>query len=265
MAEQEPTLLLKPKRVKQAVKHLSKGGRFRFTFRNLYYKLIRTGDWPQPQQEPVTTLERFKNALQDYEDQHGPIPGRIRNVDRLSEVNLATLPPDVADYTTRRVLVFDRQEVFLSFVFNGFFRKLEIGLLLWPDYPSLVSSTIHEHLAAGAKTSLYLLHDCNRAGYDLREQIKDAFHEYGNKAHIVDLGLRFRQASNLGIPIRADVAREDTADLDPLQFGDSGERQEARLMLRSGCFAHLEELPPLRMLRWTYSRIATRTQDIGYG
>lgn len=258
-------LQLKPKRLKRAVRQLSRGGKFRFTLRNLYYKLLRTGDWPQPQQDPLDTLERFKDALQAYEDQHGPVPGRIRNVDRLSEMDMATLPPDVADYTTRRVLVCDRQEVFLSFIFNGFFRKLEIGLLLWPNYPQLVANQIHEHLGSGAKTTLYLLHDCNRAGYDFKETVQEAFQEHGNKAHIVDLGMRFRQASNLGVPIRSDTAREDSSDLDPLQFGDSGERQEVRLMLRSGCFAHLEELSPLRMLRWTYSRIATRTQDVGYG
>ena len=110
-------LQLKPKRLKRAVRQLSRGGKFRFTLRNLYYKLVRTGDWPQPQQDPLDTLDRFKDALQAYEDQHGPVPGRIRNVDRLSEMDLATLPPDVADYTTRRVLVCDRQEVFLSFIF----------------------------------------------------------------------------------------------------------------------------------------------------
>ena len=112
---------------------------------------------------------------------------------------------------------------------------------------------------------MYLLHDCNRAGYDLRDKVRDAFRDYGKKANIVDLGLRFRQACNLGMTIRTDKAREDQSDIDPLQFGASGERQEARLMLRSGCFAHLEDLPPLRMMRWTYSRIATRVQDIGLG
>ena len=256
---------LEPKSLKRAVRALSKQGRFRFTLRNLYYKLVRVGLWPPPNQEPIAALSRFRTALQDYEKQHGPIPGRIRHVDRLPEVDLAQLPPDVADYTTRRVIVFDRQETFLVFALNGFFRKIEIGLLVWPDYPQLVWERIHDHLAGGATTTIYLLHDCNRLGYDMKRRVEEQFQQYGPLARIVDVGLRFRQASNLGIAIRNDEQRAEHTDIDPLNFGVSGDRQEARLLMRSGSFAHLEELPPLRMMRWTYSRIATRMNDVGFG
>lgn len=256
---------LDPKRVKPAVRALSKRGRFRFTMRNLYYKLVRVGAWPQPNLDPIAALGRFREALQQYESRHGPIPGRIRHADRLPEIDLAQLPPDIADYTTRRVIVFDRQESFLVFALNGFFRKIEIGLLVWPDYPKLVWERMHQHLAGGAATTIYLLHDCNRFGYDMKHKMQEALRDYGAMARVVDLGLRFRQASNLGVAIRNDASRADPSELDPLKFGVSGDRQEARLLLRSGSFAHLEELPPLRMMRWTYSRIATRVHDVGYG
>ena len=52
MADQEPTLQLKQKRVNRAVQRLTKGGQFRFTLRNLYYKMIRMGGWPQPLSRP---------------------------------------------------------------------------------------------------------------------------------------------------------------------------------------------------------------------
>ncbi len=256
---------LRHKRVIKAARALSKQGRFRFTLRNFYYKLIRVGEWPAPREDPVAALARFKESLQEYEQRHGPVPGRIRHVDRLPEVDVTGLPPDVADYTTRRVLVCDRQETFLLFALNGFYRKIEIGLLVWPEYPQLVWQRIRRHMADGATMTFYLLHDCNRKGYHMRREMAAVLGEFGDRCHIFDLGLRFRQCCNLGITIHNDPTLASHDDVEALALGASGEQQEARLLLRSGSFAHLEELPPLRMMRWTYRRIAKRVEDLGYG
>ena len=58
--------VLKRGPVKRAIRQLSKHGRFRFTLCNLYYKMIRVGMWPAPQQDPVAALARFRAALQAY-------------------------------------------------------------------------------------------------------------------------------------------------------------------------------------------------------
>ena len=36
-------------------------------------------------------------------------------------------------------------------------------------------------------------------------------------------------------------------------------------LLRSGSYALIEELPPLRAMRWIYGRVAKGAEDVGFG
>jgi hypothetical protein len=46
----------------------------------------------------------------------------------------------------------------------------------------------------------------------------------------------------------------------------AGETDESfEPMLRSGSYALLEELTPLRAMRWIYGRVARGAEDVGFG
>jgi hypothetical protein len=240
---------------------LSRSGKFRYTLRNLYYYLQRKDVIPVRKDDPLAELERFKQALQEYETSCGPLPGRIRRAELPPEPDVSELHADVMDYTVRRILVFDRVEPFLLFALNGFHRKLEIGLLIWPDYPRHAWRMHERQPGDGPRRTFYLLHDCNRSGYELRPKVRRVVDSWGLNDKVVDLGLRFRQAGNLGLTIQKRRAGGDSL---PEDFHEA-DFEEARLLLYSGNFVHLEEMSPLRMMRWAYRRIAKRSQQVGFG
>lgn len=258
--------VLKQKHVRKAVNAVSKHGKFRYTLRNLYYKLLRDGAFPVPVGDPVEGLRQFKQELEVYEKSNGPLPGRIRHADLPPEPDLSALHSDVIDYTVRRILVFDRPETFLVFALNGFHRKIEIGLLIWPDYPRHAWKMHERHSEESQQRTFYLIHDCNRAGYEMKRNVKKAVDTWGLDDRVVDIGLRFRQAGNLGLTIQERHAESATAGEDrmPVELTE-GDYEEAQLLLPSGNYVHLEELSPLQMMRWAYGRIAKRPQDLGFG
>lgn len=266
MRENGPEGLLKHEPLQAAVEAVSKGGLFRYTLRNLYYRLQRDAAIPRLSPDPVDDLQQFRRALRAYEKTHGPLPGRIRHADLPPEPDPAALHSDVMDYTVRRILVFDRLESFLVFALNGFHRKIEVGLLIWPDYPRHAWQMHERHPEECPRRTFYLLHDCNKAGYEMKAKVRKLAGRWGRGDKVVDVGLRFRQAGNLGLTIQERPPEFSTAAEDLLS-GElaEGDFEEAQLLLRSGNYVHLEELSPLQMMRWAYRRIAKRAQDVGFG
>lgn len=258
--------LLNRDHVRKAVRAVSKNGRFRYTLRNVYYKLLRDGAWPEPAGDDDAALQTFECALEEYEEKYGVLPGRIRAVDLPPEPNLGDLHEDIADYTVRRIIVFDRVEPFLVFAANGFHQRIEIGLALWPDYPLHIWKMHERHPDLSTERTFYVVHDCTRDGYALTEQVRKFVADNELPDNVVDVGLRFIQASNLGLPIRTEANRAGNGRVaDWPETMSAGDADEARLMFRAGHFTHLEELSPLQMLRWAYRRVAKRSQDIGFG
>ena len=245
--------LLSARALAEAATSLSHDGEFLFTPRNLYYELIRRGAWPAPSGASREALVAFRRALGDHQRAHHALEGLIRAGDARARVPPAHLR-DIFDYSVRRVLVFDRVETFLLFALNGFHRKIEVALLAHPDFPAHVARRLERQLAAGLRTAFYTVHDASRSGSKLRARTRKLLAPHG-KPRMADVGLSFAQAFRMGVPVR--MGR-------PSPEPGPGALEE-QLLLASGNYAHLEELPPLELMRWVYERIARGADDLGFG
>ena len=222
---------------------------------------MRREAWPAPKRAPREELLDFRHALDDYERAHQRIGGLIR----AHEARAAVPPPhapDVFDYSVRRVLVFDRVETFLLFAVNGFHRKIEVALLANDAsrqssfFPAHVARRLERQLEGGLRTAFYLVHDANRRGKKLRSRTSTHLVEHG-KPRIADVGLTFAQAFQLGIPVRTGAEkRAETKGPEAL---------EEDLLLASGNYAHLEDMPPLALMRWAYERVSRGAEELGFG
>jgi hypothetical protein len=243
----------------EAARAVSAGGRFAYTKRNLYYELVRRGAYPAPAGDPAHAFEVFRDALRAAERAEGKLEGLIRPSHTPPGVLEAPSgDPDLFDYAVRRALVFDRLDVFLLFVKNGFHRKLEIALAVAPDFPGYVWRSLERQIALGHKTVFYAVHDASRAGYRMRKELREALAARGASPRVLDIGLTFPQAFQLGVPVRS-LGRETPGardgEIDP----------EAQLLLKAGSYAHLEEMPPHALMTWAYGRLARKHEDVGFG
>ena len=253
---------LHDKALHEAVSAVSASGTFAFTARNVYYELVRRGAWAAPTRAPREELLSFRHALDQYENKHQRIGGLIR----AHEARAAVPPPhapDVFDYSVRRVLVFDRVETFLLFAVNGFHRKIEVALLACDAtrddasfFPAHVARRLERQLEGGLRTAFYLVHDANRRGRKLRSRTRSHLIEHG-KPRIADVGLTFAQAFQLGIPVRTGAEkRVETRGPEAL---------EEDLLLASGNYAHLEDMPPMPLMRWAHERVSRGAEELGFG
>lgn len=260
MSAQAP-LRLPPTAVTESAAHLSRAGRYHFTRRNLYYELVRRSVCPAPEGQPRAALDTFRQALTEHERAEGELPGLIRSgrvmLRRSTRTSVAEAPPDLFEYDVRRVLVFDRADTFLLFAMNGFHRRIEMGLVLHPGFPAWVWRSLERQLERGVSASFHTVHDCNTRGYALRRRLERALAKYP-RAKITTLGLHFGQAFQLGVPVRT-VGSRVSWEYEP------GQETGTDLLLASGSYAHLEELPPLELLRWAYARVAKGHEEAGFG
>jgi hypothetical protein len=247
--------------IDEAARLLSRGT-FTFSPRQLFYQLVRAGAWPAPQEAPRTSRLAFRRALGAYREAHGAVPGLLS-----ARAARAAVPspgaPDLLDYSVRRVLVVDRVETLLVFALNGFHRKMEIALLAYPGapphvgFPEHVSHRLELQLQSGLRTAFYTLHDASHRGVRLRARVKSSLAAFG-KPRVADVGLTFAQAFRTGIPVRSGSAPARKS-------GAPGLDAEEDLLLASGSYAHLEELPPLELLRWAYERVSRGAEELGFG
>jgi hypothetical protein len=258
---------LAPSAVAEASRALSRGA-FTFSPRQLLYQLVRAGAWPAPTRAPRAARIAFRRALGAHQVAHGRVPGLLSaRAARSAAPPLGA--PDLSDYSVRRVLVLDRVETMLVFALNGFHRKIEVALLAHPGdpphvgFPEHVAQRLELQLKSGLRTAFYTLHDASRRGVRLRERLTQSLVVHG-APRVVDVGLTFAQAFRTGIPVRR--GGRPSA---PSAVG-GGERlehldQEEELLLAGGSYAHLEELPPLELLRWAYERISRGPEELGFG
>jgi hypothetical protein len=249
----------------EAARAVSSNGAFRYTKRNLYYELVRRGVERAPSGEPSGALRAFRARLAAEQAANGALPGLIH----LREATRAPdrpPPPDVFDFAVRRVLVVDRIELFLLFALNGFHRRMEIALAavtrpraaaLPSAFPGPVWNRLTRQLDGNLRTAFYLMHDSSRRGASLRGDVKKLLSSHGRPL-MADVGLTFAQAFERGIPVRRSAPRDEPGPPASLD-------EEERLLLRSGSYAHLEELPPLALMRWAYARLQRSAEEIGFG
>jgi hypothetical protein len=240
--------------VAEAATALSAGDRFFFTARQLHYELLRRGAVAAPEGDPGPALLAFDEALRAHEAALGPLSRLIRQSAEPLPTR-AVAAPEALDFAVPRIMIFERPELFLFFVQNGFYRKIEMALVLWPGFPDYVWQSVLAQLRDGIHTSFYVIHDCDRPGYRLTDTVRVALNDFG-PPEVGNLGLTFSQAYHVGIPVRTAGA--------PLPLW-RGFESESEVLLEFGGYAHLEEMPPLALLRWAYGCVARGHEDVGFG
>jgi hypothetical protein len=250
-------LCVSPAQLRAAVASISSGGVFRYTLRNLAYELVRREAMPAP--ETVDEgLGALRSAIRLFEKRHEPLEGLIRP-ERIVRRRLPRrVEPDVYDYSVRRVLAFDRLDTMLLFALNGFYRRIEVGLVVLDGFPSHVWTAIRRQLRAATPTKFLIVHDCDPHGLAATGVASHKLARYPS-ARVADVGLGFGQAIRLGVPVRTSPVTRTRSRT------SSNMDRRTRVLLSEGSYAHLEEMPPLRAMRWVYGRLAKGQTDEGFG
>lgn len=243
--------------IRRATADLERGGRFAFTRAQLFFELVRQGVLADPGSDLPGALASFADELAGFERDHGELallvrPERLEHLPPPPE-----LPPDVLDYSVRRVLCFERIDTCLAFIRNGFHRRIEVGLVTWPDFPGHVWQRLHAQLAEGLVTELFLIGDCSAPTRRWKQAIHAALDPVP-KAKIRDASLTFPWAFRLRMPVRSTGRAPDPDVAIP-------EGHEWRGLFMNGGYATLDEMPPIRQLRWVYRRVARGAEDVGFG
>lgn len=235
---------------------LSHDFHFRYTQRNLFYALARAD--LVDAKGGVASYEAFVQELSDYERDNGPLrqrigPGDVAKIDQKVE-----LDGGVLDYSVRRMLIFDRVDLFLLFVLNGFHRKIEVGLVLESHSPPHAWARLETQLRDGLYTGVFLLHDCDANGLGMGHRLGKALSPESSFG-VSDVGLGFEQAYQLGIPV-LQLDRPAESLLSEIK------NPETRLLLQNGRCAFLEAMAPFDLLQWTYGEMVSRgAEEVGFG
>jgi hypothetical protein len=228
---------------------------FWYTRRCLMFELVRRGAWPDPGDELDACEAAFAGALARHEHEQGPLARLVRPelaIAGLRDDELARwdLPPDLFDYSIQRVALFERLDLCLMLIANGFHREIEIALTVPPEFPTHVWPRIEQQIAANLPTTFLAICDCGEA----HEAWLDGLDARFGSGQVRRVGLTVPWASKLGLPLRDTRSPREN----PLDTNGAD-------VLRSGSHALLEELPPLMVMRWIYRRVARGAEDIGFG
>ncbi len=290
---------LRPAQVDEVCRVLSTSAGFFFTRTQLFFELMRRGVISDPGREPAAATAAFEAALTDYERAHGELPQLIRPERLVDLPPPPELPPDVLDYSVRRVLVFDRIDTCLFFVCNGFHRRIEVGLVVWPDpgeaadgelagtappdadadepareptdaledppapadhgppgFPAHVCARLRQQMESRLTTEFFLVGDCSAESRAWRQRM----HAFLRRPHVRvrDASLTFPWAFRLRLPVRATGRAPQRPETIP-------DNHEWRGLLMVGSYALLQEMRPIRLLRWVYRRVARGAEDVGFG
>ena len=133
---------------------------------------------------------------------------------------------------------------------NGFHRNIEVALTVPPAFPSHVWARIQAELEqptdAGVRTTFIAIHDLHAGSAAWLDAVDAQLGGYAN-AEILPEGLTMPWVTRLRVKLRGGTRREP------------GQPPSAT------SYALLEELPPLRLLRWVYGRVSSGAEDVGFG
>lgn len=247
-------LAFDPQLVDAAARALSGASGFWFTRRGLMFELCRRDAWPDPQADLDAQEQAFAAALAAYEADHGEL-GRLVRPELAppgigaGDLERMDLPADLFDYAVARVALVERLDLCLMLIANGLHRGIEVALCVPPNFPSHVWERVRAQLDAGLRTTFLTIHDYSPSSGPWLAAIDAQLREHED-AEIVPAGLTMPWLSRLQLPLRGESA--DTE-------GDADAASQAP------SYALIEELPPLRIMRWVYGRVATGAEDIGFG
>ena len=239
-----------------AAEALSLGGRWWFSRRNLYYELVRRRVLEPPRSADDPAFGELCSELVAHEQAGERLEWLVRPEEVPPRAVAGSLPPDIFDYSVRRVVVFERLEPMLVFAKNLFHHRIEVALVTADGFPEHVWDRLHAQLRGGLPTRLYFAHDCTTSGYALAPQLRKQLIREG-AAKVRDLGLTVRHLVGLGLRLRSGARCDPAA----IHWVDEQERS----MLAEGGYVHLEELPPAAAMRWIYRFLARRVADAGFG
>jgi hypothetical protein len=276
-------MILSAQTVAEAAKALSRASGFWFTRRCLMFELCRRGAWPDPGTDLDGCERDFAAALAEHERRAGQLSRLVRPETAIAgigpqDLQAHDLPADLFDYSIQRVALFQRKDLCLMLVANGLHREIELALTVAPDFPTHVWARIHAQLDAGLRTTFLAVHDCGGSSEAWLAEVEQQLgvHE---AAEVFGVGLTVPWAFRLRLPVRGpEAVRGPGTSRSPatgpagrgpaMRRGDEAEDVEAEAfepMLRSGSYALLEELTPLRAMRWIYGRVARGAEDVGFG
>lgn len=269
---------LDEKAMEQAVKVISRNNKFWFTRRCLMFELFRRGDWPDPGTDLDGSERDFAAALADHERRAGRLDRLVRPEDAppgldTTQLPASGLPSDLFEYSIQRVALFQRIDLCLMLIANGFHREIELALAVPPAFPTHVWARIRAQLDAGQRTTFLAVHDCGGTSEAWLAAIEDDLgsHEH---AEIARVGLTVPWAFRLRLPVRGPAPDGRAGSPDKSSGGEPGGRgspprddegKPFEPLLRSGSYALLEELTPLRAMRWIYGRVSKGAEDVGFG
>jgi hypothetical protein len=260
--------------VEQAAKLLSRASGFWFTRRCLMFELCRRGAWPDPGNDLDGCEQDFAAALAEHERRAGQLPRLVRPELAIAGIGPAQLqahdlPADLFDYSIQRVAVFQRKDLCLMLIANGMHREIELALTVPPDFPTHVWTRIRAQLDAGLRTTFLAVHDCGGSSEAWLAEVEEQLGEHEG-AEVFGVGLTVPWAFRMQLPVRGPgaprkpVAAERRPDDAKHQRADANS-QPADAKAQPGSYALLEELTPLRAMRWIYGRVARGAEDVGFG
>jgi hypothetical protein len=286
-------MTLEAETVEQAVKAMSRASGFWFTRRCLMFELCRRNAWPDPGNDLDACERDFAAALAEHESRAGRLSRLVRPEAALPGIGLEDLetfdlPADLFDYSIQRVAVFQRKDLCLMLIANGMHREIELALTVAPDFPTHVWARIRAQLDAGLRTTFLAIHDCGGSSEAWLAEIEEQLGAH-EAAEVFGVGLTVPWAFRLRIPVRGPEAPRSPgpaggsepkrgpgnlrrpgmpggmSGMSGGMSGIEGADDSFEPMLRSGSYALLEELTPLRAMRWIYGRVARGAEDVGFG
>jgi hypothetical protein len=258
---------LDPEQVKAAVASLSGARNLYFTRRCLMFQLCRQDAWSDPGAELDASEQAFAAALEQHERTHGQLERLIRpelaapGID-MGALSAHDLPADLFDYAIRRVAVFERMDLCLMLIANGFHREIEIALTVPPSFPSHVWARVRAQLDAGLRTTFLAISDCGAEHEQWQARLAEELTH--PRAELRPVGLTVPWAFRLHLPLRGATGPSGSM-AGSSELDDSAMDNAPSPVLRSGGYALIEELPPLRAMRWIYRRVARGAEDVGFG
>ena len=103
----------------------------------------------------------------------------------------------------------------------------------------------------------FLIHDATQRGFAFRKRQQERYADIPS-VQIKNTCMTFAQAEHAQLPERYLKQRPDLEQWLP-------EQEKDRSLLLQGRYAHLEEVPPLRLMRMVYNQTVGRFDEVGFG